>query len=115
MDKKSVREIVVASAMYSLGSIFGPLLVFLVIGLTLDKIFKTHPLFLISSVFIAFIVTNVLLFKKIKKINQMMDVYRKEGVVKKDEKVEEPKEVFKIDEKAKTDEKINVEMENKEI
>lgn len=82
MDKKSVREIAVASAMYSLGSIFAPLLFFLGLGLLLDKIFKTHPLFLISGVFVAFIVTNVLLFKKIKKINQMMDNYRKKEIDK---------------------------------
>jgi len=88
MDKKSVREIVVASAMYSLGSIFGPLLLFLGAGLLIDKIFKTYPLFMISGVFVAFIVTNVLLLKKIKKINQMMDSYRKEEIAKKTEKIE---------------------------
>jgi len=88
MDKKSVREIVVASAMYSLGSIFGPLLLFLGTGLLVDRIFKTYPLFMIIGVFVAFIVTNVLLFKKIKKINQMMDGYRQEEIAKKNEKIE---------------------------
>jgi F0F1-type ATP synthase assembly protein I len=78
MDKKAIREIAVASAMYSLGSILGPLLIFGGIGLFLDKIFSTHPWILLGSVLVAFVVTNILLFKKIKKINQMMDKYRQE-------------------------------------
>lgn len=90
MDKKSIREIVIASSMYSIASILGPLLVFGSSGLILDRLLGTKPLALLISIFIAFIITNILLFKKIKKINAMMDEYRlevlddKEGEVKKE-------------------------------
>jgi len=83
MDKKTIREITVASAMYSLGSILGPLLVFGGLGLVLDRIFKTHPWSLLVSVLVAFIVTNILLFKKIRKINKMMAAFRQEELAKK--------------------------------
>lgn len=92
MDKKAIKEIAVASAMYSLGSILGPLLVIGGLGLILDKIFQTHPWFLLGGVLVAFIVTNILLFKKIKKINKMMDGYRKEVI---DEKKEDNKSTSK--------------------
>ncbi len=85
MDKKAIREIAMASAMYSLGSIIGPLLAFGGLGLLLDRIFKTHPWLLLISILLAFITTNILLFKKIKKINQMMDAYRQEALTKKEE------------------------------
>jgi len=78
MDKKSMREIIIASSLYSIGSILGPLLVFGGFGLILDRIFGTKPVALLISILVAFIMTNVLLFKKIKKINGMMDVYRDE-------------------------------------
>ncbi len=76
MDKKSIREIIIASSFYSIGSILGPLLVFGSFGLVLDKIFDTKPFALLINIFIAFIITNVLLFRKIKRINGMMDAYR---------------------------------------
>lgn len=95
MDKKAIKEIAVASAMYSLGSILGPLLVIGGIGLILDKIFQTHPWFLLGGVLVAFVVTNVLLFKKIKKINKMMDRYQKEAVA---EKKDDNKSIIEGDE-----------------
>lgn len=58
--------------MYSIGSILGPLLVFGGIGIILDRYFKTSPWALLICVFISFIVTNILLFKKVKKLNEMM-------------------------------------------
>lgn len=83
MDKKVFKEIALASAMYSIGSILGPLLVFGGLGLLADRIFTTAPWGLLISVLIAFIFTNILLFKKIKKINKMMASYRQEELVKK--------------------------------
>ncbi len=80
MDKKTIREIAVASAMYGLGSILGPLFVIGGLGWILDKIFNTGRLFLFSSIFVAFIVSNFLLFKKLKKINKMMDAYNQEEI-----------------------------------
>lgn len=83
MDKKTVREIIIASAMYSIGSIFGPLLFIGGAGLLLDRFLGTSPWILLSSVFVSFIATNVLLFKKIKKLNSMMDDYRQEKISEK--------------------------------
>ena len=90
MDKKSIREIIIASSMYSITSILGPLLIFGGSGLILDRLFDTKPWALLISILVAFIVTNILLFKKIKKINIMMDAYRLE--VLDDKKSEDKKE-----------------------
>jgi len=88
MDKKSIREIIIASSLYSIGSILGPLLVFGGFGLILDRVFSTKPWGLLTSIFFAFVTTNILLFKKIKKINGMMDAYRLEVLPDKDGKTE---------------------------
>lgn len=72
MDKQSVKDLILSSATYSLSSIFGPLLLFGVPAYFLDQYLNTNPLLILIAVFIAFIVTNVLLFKKVTKINQMI-------------------------------------------
>ena len=83
MDKKSFRELIIASSMYSIGSIIGPLLFFGGIGFIIDRIYQTSPWALLISVFIAFITTNILLFKKVKELNNLMMSYAPEK--KKDE------------------------------
>ncbi len=84
MDKKMIREIAISSALYSLGSILGPLLIFGSLGWVLDKlIFNTYPYIILASILVAFVVTNVLLFKKIKKINLIMDNFQKEAISEK--------------------------------
>lgn len=83
MDKKSVKEIAISSALYSLGSIIGPILVIGVPAYLIDKWLDIYPWLTISAIFIAFIVTNILLFKKIGKINKMMESYRDEIVAEK--------------------------------
>lgn len=75
-DKKSMKEFVIASSMYSLGSILGPLLTFGGVGFILDKVFETKPWLLLISIFFAFITTQVLLFKKIVKINKLMETHK---------------------------------------
>lgn len=83
MDKKSIREIAISSAMYSVGSILGPLLLFGTLGWVLDKlVFDTYPYILLASIFVAFIVTNILLFKQIKRINRLMDDFKQEAIEK---------------------------------
>lgn len=72
MDKKAIRQIVLSSAAYSLSSIIGPLIFLGVPAYFLDKIFDSSPIILLVAVFIAFIITNILLFKKVSKINQMI-------------------------------------------
>lgn len=76
MDKKAIREMMFASAMYSLGSILGPLLVCGGLGFLLDRVFSTSPWGLLSSILVAFIITNILLFRKLGRINRLIDSYK---------------------------------------
>lgn len=64
----TVRQLAISMFSYSSASIFGPLLFFGSIGFFLDKYFDKKPLFIIISIFIAFISTNILIYKKIKKL-----------------------------------------------
>jgi F0F1-type ATP synthase assembly protein I len=75
MDKNSLRQLIISSATYSLSSILGPLLLLGVPAYFLDKFLGTKPIILLISVFIAFITSNILLFKKLAKINQMISSY----------------------------------------
>ncbi len=86
MDKKTIREIAISSAMYSLGAIFAPLILIGGSGYLLDKLLATRPFIFIFSIIIAFLVTNIMLFKRINKINKIIDTYR-EKVIK--EKMDE--------------------------
>lgn len=65
-----------ASAMYSLGSILGPLLVCGGLGMIFDRIFSSSPWGLLVSILIAFIITNILLFRKLGRINKLIDSYK---------------------------------------
>ena len=76
-DFKSVRELALAVFYYASGSIFGPLLVFGGLGYLADKFFATSPTLLIVGVFVAFVTTNVLLYKKVAKINKLIEVHGK--------------------------------------
>lgn len=67
-----MRDLLLSSAAYSLSSILGPLLLFGIPGYFLDKYFGTKPVILLVTVFIAFIVSNFLLYKKVRKINGMI-------------------------------------------
>lgn len=80
MDKKTVREIAISSAMYSLGAIFAPLILIGGSGYLLDKWLDTGPFIFIVSIVIAFFVTNIMLFKRIGKINKIIDSYREKVV-----------------------------------
>jgi len=75
MDKKSMKQIIISSAAYSLSSIFGPLLFIGVPAYFLDRYLGTKPMILLVAVFIAFITSNILLFRKVKIINQMISSY----------------------------------------
>lgn len=66
--KYSIIRLMVEVAGYSSAAIFGPLVIFLSIGFWLDKKFATQPKMLLAGLAVSFIVTNVLLFKKGKKM-----------------------------------------------
>ncbi|MDD2434018.1 MAG: hypothetical protein PHW67_01975 [Bacilli bacterium] len=90
MDKKTIKDLVLSSAAYSLSSILGPLLFFAVPAYFLDKHFGTKPMILLSAIFVAFIITNVLLYKKVQKINLMIETqYPKKDPKQEDEKTDE--------------------------
>lgn len=74
-SSSSVRELLIASGLYATSSIIGPLVIFGGTGLALDNVFGTGPWLLLGGVLIAFIMTNVLLFKKIMKLSREMEVH----------------------------------------
>lgn len=61
-----------SSAAYSLSSILGPLLFLGVPAYFIDQRLGTNPLVTLIAIFIAFLTTNILLFKKVAKINRMI-------------------------------------------
>lgn len=62
----SIKQLALGMAAYSSASIFGPLVIFILLGLFLDKKFSSNPFFLLGGVALAFVVTNILLYKKVK-------------------------------------------------
>ncbi len=53
---------------YSSAAVFAPLVIFLGIGYWLDRIFGSKPICMLIGLGIAFVVTNILLIKKSRKI-----------------------------------------------
>lgn len=82
MDKKTIREIAISSAVYSLGAIIVPLVLIGGLGYLIDKWLNIYPLVTIVSIIVAFIVTNIMLFKRITKINKIIDSFREEVIKK---------------------------------
>ncbi|MDD5031436.1 MAG: AtpZ/AtpI family protein [Patescibacteria group bacterium] len=84
LDKyKNIRQLSWALAFYSSTSIFGPLLIIGGAGWYLDRVLGTRPWLLAISIFIAFIVTNILLFKKVVALTRWIS--RQKELRKKDE------------------------------
>ena len=75
IDAKGLKEMSVAVFYYASGAIFGPLLLLGGLGYVLDRQFVTSPVFLVGGVFLAFVTTNILLFKKLGKINRLVSSY----------------------------------------
>jgi len=61
---KSVKDIALGMVVYSSASVLGPLVIFGVIGYFLDKAYHGHNYILLFSIVIAFIITNILIFRK---------------------------------------------------
>ena len=77
IDKfNSTKSLGLAMAAYSSASIFGPLIIIGGLGLYLDKKFDTYPWLLAISIFIAFITTNILLFKKTITLTKMIQAQK---------------------------------------
>lgn len=75
IDPKGIRGLSLSVFYYISGTIIGPLILFAGSGLLLDKYFNTKPVMLIAGVFLAFIITNILLFRKVKEINSLVNRY----------------------------------------
>ena len=84
MDKKeknllktpgTVKDLTIGMFYYTSTSIFGPLLIFIPLGFFLDKHFQTKPWITLISILLAFIITNILIFRKIRKL---MKKFKKE-------------------------------------
>jgi F0F1-type ATP synthase assembly protein I len=66
------KEISRSLFLYISYSILGPLLVVGSIGYFIDRIFQTR-FFLLGSVFVAYLVSNYLMYKKLKKVSKDID------------------------------------------
>lgn len=64
LKDKSIIMVFLRVASYSSAYIFGPMLVLGIAGYITDRYLETSPIILLISIGIAFIVSNVLLFKK---------------------------------------------------
>ncbi|MCK9438755.1 MAG: AtpZ/AtpI family protein [Patescibacteria group bacterium] len=65
--------------MYISFSVLGPLLTIGAIGYVLDNIFGTKPFMLLGSVLIAYVLSNFLVFKKIKEFNASLEKIEREA------------------------------------
>jgi F0F1-type ATP synthase assembly protein I len=64
VSEKGIKDFALGMAVYSSASVLGPLIIFGVIGYFLDKAYYGHNLILLVSIFIAFIITNILIFRQ---------------------------------------------------
>lgn len=75
-ETPSLRELLIASGLYATSSIIGPLALFGGAGMLLDSFFATSPWLLLGGVFIAFVTTNILLYRKLATLNKLIDEQR---------------------------------------
>jgi F0F1-type ATP synthase assembly protein I len=73
LNFKNTKELAWGMATYTSGSIFGPLVLFGGLGYFIDKYFSTKPVFILVGVLIAFIFSNILIFKKLIKLNRELE------------------------------------------
>jgi F0F1-type ATP synthase assembly protein I len=62
--EKGARDFAVGMTVYSSASILGPLIIFGVLGYFLDKAYHGKHLILLGCIVIAFIISNILIFRK---------------------------------------------------
>lgn len=90
---RTVKGLAVGMLSYTSASILGPLIFFVGIGYYFDQKFDTKPIMMIVNIFIAFFLTNFLIYKKIriliKKFEELDKQKRAKEVAK--EKIEENK------------------------
>ncbi|MCR4284120.1 MAG: hypothetical protein NUV64_02265 [Parcubacteria group bacterium] len=72
-EKNNARQLAISAVAYTSASIFGPLIIFGGIGFYLSKQLDRGKVYLFVGIGIAFIVTNILQFFKVKKLLKKMN------------------------------------------
>lgn len=72
-DKNNARQLALSTIAYTSASIFGPLVIFGGVGFYLNKHLEGGRVFLFVGIGIAFIITNILQFFKVKKLLKKMN------------------------------------------
>ena len=84
---KSVSGLLLGMAAYTGSSILGPLIALGLLGYLIDRWSGKSPWFLLLGIFLAFITTNVLIYKKTQRLTKKFDeYYNKEKEKKEDNK-----------------------------
>jgi F0F1-type ATP synthase assembly protein I len=78
-NKENFKELIRGSMIYASGSILGPILIFGGIGWIVDRQLGTGPLWMLILIGVAFVVTNILLFSKVKKMTDTIEKIGKEA------------------------------------
>lgn len=73
LKPNSVKDLATGVLYYNSASILGPLILFLGLGFFLDKTLGTKPYLMMIGLGIAFITTNILIFRKIRKLMKKFD------------------------------------------
>ena len=77
--RESTKNLVKGMALYSGASILGPIIIVGGIGYFLDKAFNGRHLILLASIFIAFVITNILIFRKARGISAELKKFTGNG------------------------------------
>ncbi len=83
LKAKSVKELAKGVLYYNASSVLGPLILFVGLGLILDNTLDTKPYLTLSGLVIAFIITNLLIFKKVR---QLMKKFKQKYPLEEEEK-----------------------------
>jgi len=68
LKPKGIKDLAKGVLYYNSASILGPLILFIGLGVLLDNKLETKPYLTIAGLIIAFITTNILIFRKVKKL-----------------------------------------------
>ena len=78
----NIRDLIRGMAVYSSASVLGPLIIFGGIGYFLDQAYNGKHLILLGSILVAFVITNILIFRKAMAIMAELEKIKSAGHVK---------------------------------
>jgi F0F1-type ATP synthase assembly protein I len=76
---REVKDFAIGMAVYSSASVLGPLIIFGTIGYFLDKAYHGRHIILLIGIFIAFVITNILIFRKAGRLMEEMKNFHGNG------------------------------------